>query len=128
MLPNISNQNLYNWRDKNRARQQAIIKSKKRTRTIKIIPLHLIENDEFHERFNRKLSSEGHCKIWTGAKFTSRGKNKRGAIYIKGVAYLASRVAFAIATGDDPYECRVSQICGNSLCCNPNHLRLGKSL
>jgi hypothetical protein len=59
------------------------------------------------------------CWNWTGAQ-NSRGL---GQIRIDGKNYLAHRLAYTIATGNDPGDLSVIHTCDNPACCNPSHLR-----
>ena len=48
-----------------------------------------------------------------------------GIIQISGKGYIASRVAYALATEEEPGKFHVCHTCDNPICCNPAHLWLG---
>ena len=83
----------------------------------------------FWAKVQKSDDPEG-CWLWTGA--TNKGRNTRGGPYGKlGDEYpsrktvLAHRVAWRLTNGEDPPAgMQVDHACNNSLCVNPDHLRL----
>jgi hypothetical protein len=78
-----------------------------------------MENVEaFWARVKRRADTD--CWIWGGAR------NSRGYGYMSfgGVGYTAHALAFRLSHPQyQTCRLRVSQECGNKLCCNPAHLR-----
>lgn len=74
-------------------------------------------------RFRRfvRTGAADECWPWSGGLFD----NGYGAFTIRHVTYRASRVAYFIATSEDPGEMEVCHTCDNPPCCNPSHLFLG---
>lgn len=62
-----------------------------------------------------------HCWLWTGY----RDKRAYGRFQMRGQVVLSHRVAFYLATGNDPGDLLVCHKCDNPPCCNPQHLFLG---
>lgn len=60
------------------------------------------------------------CHLWTGA--VSKGY---GRLKVKGKGAKAYRVAYELAKGPIPAGAHVLHDCANTLCVNPDHLRLG---
>jgi hypothetical protein len=59
--------------------------------------------------------SDGECLIWPTTK-------KYGNVWHGGKCWKAHRLAFYLATGDDPEDGTVHHTCANTRCINPNHL------
>lgn len=70
-------------------------------------------------RLLRACSIIGDCWVWTGVQ-----RNGYGIININGRTRNAHRAAYALFVADVPYGQSVLRNCGNSLCCNPEHLYL----
>lgn len=78
------------------------------------------------ERFwsHVSIGSPHECWLWNGGKRSD--KSRYGSFKIAShVTVAASRVAHAIATGEDPGQMLVLHSCDNPPCCNPAHLWLG---
>lgn len=63
---------------------------------------------------------DGACTVWTGA-ICPRGYGKR---WFRSKWQLAHRVAWIETKGDIPAGLTVDHLCFNTLCVNPDHLRL----
>lgn len=88
-----------------------------------------VQSEAFIRRFGRKLicnESMRDCIEWAGTRM-DRGAGY-GIVRIFGRAYLAHRLAYAIAHGDTPTTSLVCHTCDNPPCCNPDHLFLGTHL
>ena len=55
-----------------------------------------------------------------------RNSEGYGLFELNGEDHLAHRVAYFMATGEQPGDREVIQTCQNHGCCNPAHLRLGE--
>ncbi|QTN04664.1 hypothetical protein GTN27_15695 [Ochrobactrum sp. EEELCW01] len=78
---------------------------------------YLIDADRFWSKVN--ISHADKCWNWQGAK-DSLGYGRFHIGISRNAAMLAHRVAFGIATGDEPEA--VCHHCDNPSCCNPSHL------
>ncbi len=81
-----------------------------------------IDADRFWEKV--RIGSEDECWPWTAAT-SNRGYGLFGRYDKRGGLVLATRMAFRMFYGGDPYPCYVLHQCDNPLCCNPEHLFLG---
>lgn len=77
------------------------------------------ETDRFWSRVNRRGRE---CWPWMGGE---SGRAGYGKASFSGRAFLAHRVAFAIANGPFQRSLCVCHRCDNPPCCNPEHLFLG---
>lgn len=70
---------------------------------------------------------ESGCMEWIGGTSRSNGRDsyRYGRYRVGGNKELAHRVAFERAKGPIPAGLVVRHTCGNTLCCNPEHLVLG---
>jgi hypothetical protein len=64
------------------------------------------------------------CWVWLGTKKKGRGAYGHFKI-LSYTTVTASRLAYAIAYGEEPGELMVLHNCDNPECCNPSHLYLG---
>lgn len=88
-------------------------------------PRGVYQREPLAERFWAKVDQSAGpdaCWPWTGAGFKA---GKHGGVKAFGGFKVASRVAYQLATGDDPGELFVCHRCDNPPCCNPAHLFLG---
>jgi hypothetical protein len=79
--------------------------------------IRILEN-----RFWEKVDMQGPDDCWEWTASTDRdgyGKFKAGKMY------QAHRIAYYLATNEDPGDLCVRHTCDNPPCCNPAHLRLG---
>jgi hypothetical protein len=83
-------------------------------------------SEEQIEDFWAKVDQQGSddCWSWTERTFTTH-TNRAGERYGQFASFIASRVAYFVATGIDPGEFIVRHRCDDPLCCNPAHLVLG---
>ncbi len=81
--------------------------------------------EERADRFwrNVKILSEDECWPWIGSTFN----NGYGRTCLGDKSVLASRVAFKLFYGSDPYPCNILHSCdhGPEACTNPHHFALG---
>lgn len=73
------------------------------------------------ERYWKRVrrGSEDECWPWLG-----KINNGYGTVYRNGIETTAHRYGYSLAHGAVPSDCDVDHICRNTLCQNPNHLRL----
>lgn len=72
------------------------------------------------ERFEAKVRKTDNCWFWT-ASTQGRGY---GQFYYEGRVQLAHRVAWIMHHGPIPDGMVIDHVCHNTLCVNPEHLRL----
>lgn len=72
------------------------------------------------ERMQSKISLEGECWTWTGAK-NPKGYGSMSA-GTKNKSVLAHRMAYTIAKGEIPEGMQIDHRCRNTSCVNPSHL------
>lgn len=87
-----------------------------------ILPADPEERRGLARRFWSKVAW-GHsddCWPWQGSR-----SNAYGHINVGGKIRLATRVAWALSTGEEPGSLNVCHRCDNPPCCNPAHLFLG---
>jgi len=78
------------------------------------------------DRFWSKVDVRGESECWEWQ--ASKGSHGYGQISFKGVMVEAHRIAWTISNGEPVPDGRwVLHTCGNLLCVNPKHLRLGDS-
>lgn len=77
------------------------------------------------DRFWSKVDQRGpdECWPWTAAIF--QGRMGYGVFRLAGKNLYAHRVAYHLATGQDPAGKVVRHRCDNPPCCNPDHLEIG---
>ncbi len=85
-------------------------------------PIPFLTSEQI-ERFWSRVSAgqPNECWPWTAA-LNDQGY---GVLSINHSAFLASRVALFIATGEDPGELVAMHSCNNPPCCNPTHISGG---
>lgn len=78
--------------------------------------------DRFRSYVDRSAGRSA-CWPWTGAR-----RKRYGRLTVEGRSETAHRLAWRLATHRQiPSGMCIYHTCGNTLCCNPKHLRLGKS-
>lgn len=75
------------------------------------------------ERFAAKVDKRSPDDCWPWK--ASISKNGYGSFKFNGAAVTSSRMAWAIAHGQDAGAAMVLHTCDNPPCCNPAHLYLG---
>lgn len=63
-------------------------------------------------------------KTSAGRPWLGKINNGYGTVYRNGIETTAHRYGYSLAHGAVPSDCDVDHICRNTLCQNPNHLRL----
>lgn len=91
--------------------------------TIKLIAYRLRKREP--KFWNRMEKQPNGCWIWKGAlvKNKSRSANGYGIVVVKRMSLQAHKLAWYYLNGNYP-ECRMRNVCGDTLCCNPGHWRL----
>lgn len=77
-----------------------------------------LDIDRFWSHVDRGETSR--CWNWL-----FHGSVERPRFHVSGVSFIASRLSYYLATGNDPKAQLVCHTCDNSCCCNPTHLFLG---
>lgn len=91
-------------------------------REFKPIPqLTDLEIANFESYIKKRSAKE--CWPWIG--YSPDDGGGYGRVTIRGIGFIAHRVAYFIATGKDPEEMRVCHSCDNPPCCNTAHHFLG---
>lgn len=72
--------------------------------------------------FWSKVEKRGNGECWNWTASTSRGFGQLG---YNGAHWWAHRLAYALSHGTPPPRTPIMHTCGNKLCCNPAHLRVG---
>ena len=73
------------------------------------------------ERLLSKVEKTDSCWNWKGA---TRGKNGYGAMKVDGKVVSVHKLSYTLYRGEIPQNLLVSHTCHNSLCVNPDHLKL----
>lgn len=74
--------------------------------------------DKFWARL--KPANDRGCREWSGRTFW-----RYGLVDLGNKPQMAHRIAYRLATGEDPGELSVCHTCDNPPCCEPTHLWLG---
>ena len=73
-----------------------------------------------------RIGKPNECWIWQAGLNSKKKGFNYGLFWIPKVGgVLAHRLAYALATGQDPTDLDVRHSCDNPPCCNPTHLSLG---
>lgn len=84
------------------------------------------ERSALADRIKSSLTpADGECLV---GPWASRTKDGYTTITVSGRVLLAHRAAFAALVGNIPPGAVVRHSCDNPLCCNPNHLSLGRDV
>jgi len=75
------------------------------------------------QRFWSKVvkGDSNECWPWLGGC----SKNCYGTLWVSGVSIIATRIAWFLEHGEDPYPLLIRHKCDRPWCCNPNHLLTG---
>ena len=80
----------------------------------------------FHLQIRKGEPTE--CWPWTGCFFKGQYGHFTIMVDSKQSSFKAHRIAYFLATGDDPGDLLVMHSCDNPPCCNPAHLSKGDAL
>lgn len=79
-------------------------------------------------RFWKKVDRRGpdECWPWVGARRKAKYGTEYGSLSLRGLFYLAHRVAYSLIVGPIPHGLTLDHVvargCTTALCCNPAHL------
>lgn len=84
-------------------------------------------SDVIEKRFwsRVEVKREEDCWEWRGNLHRGGLNTYYGRMRVGAKSEYAHRISYTIAKGSIPFHLVVRHMCNNSLCCNPNHLRLG---